>query len=63
MVLRDRHSTLEAFREFVNRPENADKFFELIHGEIVEVSPSRTSVSEVGQIITFKVHLFCQNHN
>jgi Uma2 family endonuclease len=62
MVLGDRHYTLEAFREFVDRPENADKFFELIHGEIVEVSPSRTNVSEIGHILSHKVRQFCEAH-
>jgi Uma2 family endonuclease len=54
---------MEAFKAFVERPENADKLFELIHGEIIEVSPGRTSYSEVGQIISFAVRLFCREHH
>lgn len=33
--------TIEEFEQFVDRPENIDRDFELIHGEIVEVSPSK----------------------
>ncbi|MDX2163672.1 MAG: Uma2 family endonuclease [bacterium] len=32
--------TLEAFETFLSRPENADRLFELVHGEIVEKLPT-----------------------
>jgi Uma2 family endonuclease len=55
--------TLDQFEEFVARPENADKLFELINGEIVEVPPGTTRNSEIGHIIAVAVHLFCKEHN
>jgi Uma2 family endonuclease len=41
--------TIEEFDEYINLPENADKLFEYIGGEIVEV-PSNTYA--VGSPIT-----------
>src|SRR5262245_61237442 len=55
--------TLEEFIQFALRPENADQNFELINGEIILMSPSRTDTSEYSQIITFAVRLFCRDHN
>jgi Uma2 family endonuclease len=37
MVIQTIQATVEAFDEFVGRPENSDKLFEFIGGEIVEV--------------------------
>jgi Uma2 family endonuclease len=54
--------TLEDFKQFVNLDENADRLFELINGEIVEVSPGRTWNSEYGHEIAFAVRLFCREH-
>jgi Uma2 family endonuclease len=39
--------TIEEFDEYINLPENADKLFEYIGGEIVEV-PSNTYASYIG---------------
>ncbi|MEO8611673.1 MAG: Uma2 family endonuclease [Chloroflexota bacterium] len=55
--------TVDEFIAFALRPENADQNFELINGEIVPMSPSRTSTSEYSQIFTFAVRLFCRDHN
>jgi Uma2 family endonuclease len=53
MTLHEQFVTVEAFEAFVMRPENADKLFELIGGEIVEV-PSNPYVSAVAaRILTF----------
>jgi Uma2 family endonuclease len=57
-----RHMTIEQFREYVELPENADRLFELINGEIIEVMPRRTSVSAFPHIISFAVRLFCQQN-
>jgi Uma2 family endonuclease len=38
MVAREKRYTLEDLREIENRPENADKTFELINGEIYEMT-------------------------
>ena len=51
------------FQKFVSRPENNDRLFELINGEIIEVSPGRTNNSALEHLISFAVRLFCdQNH-
>jgi Uma2 family endonuclease len=42
--------TIEAFEALVNRPENAEKRFELIDGEIIEV-PSNPFVSVIAMRI------------
>ena len=55
--------TLDEFKEVVARPENSDQLFELINGEIVAVSPNRTSNSELEHILSFAVRLFCREHN
>ncbi len=55
--------TMEDFKEFVARPENSDRLFELINGEIIEVTPGRTRYSEYHEIISFAVRLFCREHN
>jgi hypothetical protein len=46
MVTQTKPVTIEEFTAYVHQSENADKLFELINGEIVEVSPSRTYYSE-----------------
>lgn len=33
--------TIEEFEEFIARPENSDRLFELIHGEIIEKVPTQ----------------------
>jgi Uma2 family endonuclease len=55
--------TLDEFMEFVARPENVNRLFELINGEIVEVMPGRTTNSECHELISFAVRLFCREHN
>ena len=47
----------EAFDQFVQRPENADKLLELIAGEVLEV-PSNPYVSEIANLIAFFIRLF-----
>lgn len=55
--------TMDEFLEFVARPENADREFELIDGEIIEVMPSRTYNSGFALRIAARVELFCDEHN
>lgn len=59
MTIEERIFTVEEFEEFVLLPENADKLFEFIGGEIVEV-PSNTFVSKIaGLILTYiNIYLF-----
>jgi Uma2 family endonuclease len=54
--------TIEDFEAFIAQPENADRLFEFIDGEIIEVSPGRTYHSGFPHIISFEVRLFCRDH-
>jgi Uma2 family endonuclease len=54
--------TISDFQTFVALPENSDRLFELINGELVEVSPGRTNNSALAHILSFAVRLFCE-HN
>lgn len=60
MVSQIKPVTIEEFTAHVHRSENADKFFELINGEIIEVSPSRTYYSGIGIVVAAAVHWFCR---
>jgi Uma2 family endonuclease len=54
-------TTQAAFEAFVQRPENAEKRFELINGEIFEV-PSNPFVSEIAGLIVFFIRLFLREN-
>lgn len=49
--------TVEEFDQFVELPENADRLFEFIGGEIVEV-PSNSYASLVGSIILGELYIY-----
>lgn len=53
--------TADTFDEFIARPENRDRLFELIHGEIVEVVSNGES-SEIGMLIGGFLTLFVRQH-
>jgi Uma2 family endonuclease len=55
--------TFEDFKQFIALPENENLLFELIDGEINEVSPGRTKNSEFGHILVVAVYAFCQQHH
>ncbi|MFN8451379.1 MAG: Uma2 family endonuclease [Anaerolineae bacterium] len=55
--------TLGEFVEYASLPENADRRFEFIDGEIVEMAPGRTWNSGVGHLLAVAVHLFCREHD
>jgi Uma2 family endonuclease len=59
MVAREK-MTLEDFKQFVSRDENADRLFELINGELFEVMPGRTSNSQIHDVIVAAVRPFCK---
>lgn len=62
MVVQMKRYTVEDFDQFVDLPENDDKLFEYIGGEIVEV-PSNAFASEISINISFFIKLFVrQNH-
>jgi Uma2 family endonuclease len=52
---------VEEFDSFVERPENADKLFELVGGEIFEV-PSNAYASKIASVISFFIQLFLRDH-
>jgi Uma2 family endonuclease len=54
--------TIEDFLQFITQPENEDRSFELIDGEIIEMSPGRTSNSEYRDLIAFAARAFCHEH-
>lgn len=62
MVIQTRRMTVEEFDEFANLPENADKLFEFIGGEIVEV-PSNPYASHLSSRINRRVGNFVEEHD
>ncbi len=62
MTTRESFYTAEQFNAFVHRPENVDKRFEFIGGEIVEV-PSNAYVSEIAAQIIFLIKLFLSQNS
>lgn len=60
MVLRERPHTLEEFEAFVQLPENADRTFEFIAGEIVEV-PSNPYASNIASRINRRMGNFVED--
>lgn len=53
--------TIHDFEAFTRLPENSEKIFELIDGEIVEV-PSNPYVSVIASLINFYINLFLSQH-
>jgi Uma2 family endonuclease len=63
MLARQKEMTLEEFIVFANLPENENRNLEFINGKVVEMSPSRSRNSELGDVLVFEVRLFCRDHN
>ena len=55
--------TLAEFERYIALPENTDRLFELINGEIIEKVPSNPNASEIAQLIAFFIRLFLRHHN
>jgi Uma2 family endonuclease len=55
--------TVEEFEAFIDHPENRDRLFELIAGEMIEKVPNNPFASEVAQLIAFFIRLFLREHN
>jgi Uma2 family endonuclease len=55
--------TVEEFDDYITQPENADRLFEFISGDIVEKVPSNPNASEIAQLIAFFIRLFLRQHN
>ncbi len=63
MAVEKQLHTIEDFKQFVSEPENSDRLFELINGEIIEVMPGRTSNSQIPMVIAAEVRPFCKTHD
>lgn len=61
MVMREQF-TLDDFKQFVEQPENAERLFELINGEIVEKMPGTTSNSGITINLGGEVRAFCKQN-
>ena len=62
MVLEKKRVTAAEFEELVNLPENADKLFELMGGEIYEV-PTNAYCSKIASIISGYIFIYLLQHN
>lgn len=52
--------TADEFWEFVHRPENLDRDFELIRGEVVEVSRPRTPHGKVSARLVYRLEQYAE---
>lgn len=62
MLLLTKHVTVEEFEQFVEQPENADKLFEYIGGEIIEV-PSNLYASLISSRILGFIFIYLLQHD
>ncbi len=62
MTTQEQFLTVEQFDGWVNAPENADKLFEFIGGEIVEV-PSNPYVSKIAGLILTFINMYLFQHD
>jgi Uma2 family endonuclease len=62
MVAQAKHMTVEDFDQFVEQPENADKLFEFIRGEITEV-PSNLFASLISSRILGFIFIYLLTHD
>ena len=53
MLTRQNEMTIQEFIVFATSPENEDRNFEFIDGEVIEMSPSRARNSELGHVLSF----------
>jgi len=54
--------SVEDFYTFANQPGHAERHYELIDGEVVEV-PSNAYASVIASLISFYIHLFLQKND
>ena len=60
MAVQKQLYTIEEFVRFTEQPENSDRLFELINGEIIEKMPGTTRNSAIAAWVIFFVRLFCR---
>ncbi|MEO0565490.1 MAG: Uma2 family endonuclease [Chloroflexota bacterium] len=61
MVLQSQRVTVQSFEAFIAKPENQGRNFELLRGEIIEVTSNPYS-SEIAGLIIFFIHLFLREN-
>ena len=59
-MLTQKEMTLEEFIVFATSPENEDRNLEFINGEVIEMSPGRSTYSKLEAIIAAVVYIFCK---
>lgn len=62
MVIQSRSYTTAEFEAFIRQPENKDRLFELINGEIVEKMPTREHAIIAATIATWLNNYLWQNN-
>jgi len=63
MVLRERRYTLADLHEIEQRPENKDKVFELINGEVREVTAPEVIHNYIISMLVRKVGRYLDDHD
>lgn len=63
MVLKEPVMTVETFAEWVVQQGQHSQRYELIHGEIVELSPGRTSNSRLAHLLVAALYPYCLEHH
>lgn len=59
-MIATRPMTAEEFDSFVSRPENADRFFELDEGEVIELTRPKPLHGFIYTRVAFLLTLYCQ---
>ena len=62
MAVGQKRMTYSEFEQFIAAPENRDRRFELINGEVVEVSPTEEH-GAIAARITIRIGVFVEQHN
>ena len=62
MVIQTRDYTVEKFDDFVELPDNKDKLFEYIGGEVVEV-PSNPYSSKIAATLLIEIGIYLKTNN
>lgn len=62
-MIKQKGMTIEEFIVFATSPENEDRNLEFIDGEVIEMSPGRSTYSKVAIVLAALVYIFCEKHN
>ena len=53
--------SMDEFIEFALRPENNERDFEFLNGEIVEWLPTSTYLAQIPHLLAVRVYLYCED--